>query len=80
MDDSQNARQLTAGEQFEGLNFNPSNNPDVQKVKVAAAAFMDALAEVRPADGPIVTQLVDKASIDLLSAQMFAVKAITWSL
>lgn len=74
-------RELTYGEKAVGLTFNPSNDPDVQAVKVAFAAAIDKIQKVRAKDatpsekGAMLTLAIRKAQ----SAQMWAVKAITWN-
>lgn len=73
-------RELTYGEKAVGLTFNPSNDPDVQEVKVAFAAAIDKIQEVRAKDttpsekGAMLTLAIREAQ----SAQMWAVKGITW--
>lgn len=45
-----NAEQtLTFGQKAVGLSFNPSNNPKVDELKKAAAAFIDLCNEMRTA-------------------------------
>ena len=76
-----NERQLTYGEKAVGLTFNPSNDPDVQEIKVAFAAAIDKVQEIRLKDttpsekGAMLTLAIREAQ----SAQMWAVKGTTWS-
>jgi hypothetical protein len=73
-------RELTYGEKAVGLTFNPSNDENVQKVKVAYAAIIDQLNDARAAteDGEQ-KRLFSVAITEAQTAQMWAVKAITWS-
>ena len=73
-------RELTYGEKAVGLTFNPSNDPDVQAVKVAFAEAIDKIQAVRAKDttasemGAMLTLAIREAQ----SAQLWAVKVITW--
>ena len=77
-------QELSFGEKLAGTTFNPSNDSDVDKVKQAAAKFMDAMNDARQnstvAAGAQMTynSIWDAAIIASLEAQMLAVKAITW--
>lgn len=73
-------RELTYGEKAVGLTFNPGNNPDVDACKREFAAIIDRMDELRVSGVP--TEVVRMASIAITeaqTAQMWAVKAITWS-
>jgi len=74
-------RELTFGERAVGLNFNPSGNVPVQQIKEKAADLIDCLNDYRNAteDGEIKRQL-SIAITDAQTAQMWAVKAVTWLL
>ena len=74
-----NDRALTYGERAVGLTFNPSNDADVQECKVAYAAIIDNLARLRDeaADGEK-KRLFSVAITEAQTAQMWAVKGITW--
>lgn len=82
--ENQAQRSLTYGEKMVGITFNPSNNPDVQKVKEQYAAIIDDLhahragidqaSEHTPHQVKFVESAIDKA----ITAQMAAVKAITY--
>jgi len=77
-----NKKELTYGEKAVGLTFNPSSNPEVQAIKVAFAAAIDKIQEERIKDttpsekGAMYTLAIREAQ----SAQMWAVKAVTWNL
>lgn len=77
---------LTYGQKAVGLTFNPSNNLEVQAVKVAYAAIIDSLndkiiallADINKAVNGEQVRLYKIAITEAQSAQMWAVKAITW--
>lgn len=74
------APQLTFGEKAVGLSFNPSNNPLVDAIKRQYADVIDMLntaREVTP-NGEVKRQL-SVAITETQTAQMWAVKAVTWS-
>lgn len=72
-------RELTFGEKAVGLTFNPSNDPIVQGVKEQFAAIIDSLHNQREAaTSGEVKRMLSVAITDAQSAQMWAVKAITW--
>lgn len=86
MDDQQDQRELTFGEKAVGLTFNPSNNPTVQDLKEKAAVFIDACQTIRAAqsqqdsNGKEIARMASVAITEAQTAQMWAVKAATWSL
>jgi hypothetical protein len=73
------AEQLTFGEKAVGLSFNPSGDPDVVKLKQAAADFIDVCQTLREA-----TQSSEKKRMYSIAithaqdAQMWGVKSVTW--
>ncbi len=72
---------MTYGEKAVGLTFNPSNDPKVQSVKEKFAAIIDELNNLRPEyDGKPneVSRMLAVAITEAQTAQMWAVKAITW--
>lgn len=74
-------RELTFGEKAVGLTFNPSNDENVQSIKVKFAAIIDELNNLKPAyDGKPneVSRMLAIAITDAQAAQMWAVKAVTW--
>lgn len=77
-------RTLTYGEKAVGLSFNPGNNPEVHAVKVAYAAIIDQLAVMRrdagDAEDSEKVRVLSIAITEAQTAQMWAVKAITWGL
>lgn len=85
MDNSENAeRELTFGEEAVGLTFNPSNDVLVQGIKDQFAAVIDSLNNQRMAEAEKVDPSKEKmrmfsiAITEAQTAQMWAVKAITW--
>ena len=67
------------GEQLVGIGFNPSNDPDVQKVKELAAEMAEILKRRYTEDrkGAVKSILFDHALGEILNAQMNVVKVIT---
>jgi hypothetical protein len=77
MDDTQ--RELTYGEKAVGLTFNPSNDEKVQKVKELYAEIIDLCNELRSEAGQGEKgRLLSVAITEAQTAQMWAVKGITW--
>lgn len=76
-DDAQ--RELTFGEKAVGLTFNPSGDPDVQAAKEAFAKAIDLCNNLRTAAGHGEKgRLLSIAITEAQTAQMWAVKGITW--
>lgn len=73
-------RELTFGEKAVGLTFNPSNNPDVDSCKRIFAQAIDQMHELRfkGSTSPEVARMASVAITEAQTAQMWAVKAITW--
>lgn len=72
---------LTFGEKAVGLSFNPANDPDVQKVKELFAAVIDFCNDRKSAyDGKPneKNRMLAIAITEAQTAQMWAVKAVTW--
>lgn len=67
---------LTKGEYVVGINFNPSNNLLVDRLKKLAADFIDEV-ETIPVDYPDQLRLKILAQNDMENAAMWAVKAAT---
>lgn len=71
--------QLTYGQKAVGLSFNPSQNTEVDKCKTLFANAIDQLNELRiSSTSPEVKRLCSVAITEAQSAQMWAVKALTW--
>lgn len=72
-------RELTFGERAVGLTFNPSNNAEVDACKRGFAAVIDQMADLRAkSQNPDVARMASVAITEAQTAQMWAVKAITW--
>lgn len=72
-------RELTYGELMVGLNFNPGGRDDVREVKEAFAGVIDKLHQIYLDTGDAnMLRLCDIAITQAQTAQMWAVKAITF--
>lgn len=76
-------RSLTFGEKAVGLTFNPSNMGDVDKLKTLYAQIIDHMDDFRRGyitrgDNPEMVRLCSIAITEAQTAQMWAVKAVTW--
>lgn len=76
------SRPLTYGERAVGLTFNPSNDPDVQEIKEAFARVIDLCNNLRTPNTPGMpnekARMLSIAITEAQTAQMWAVKGITW--
>lgn len=72
-------QELTFGQKAVGLKFNPSGSTEVDKAKLIAAAAIDQLHDLRNKAGQGQQgRHASTAITDYETAQMRAVKAITW--
>lgn len=76
-------KDLSFGEKLAGTTFNSSADSDVDKIKQAAAVFMNAIHDLRKWPGMnaeivMLDDMLKHAEFTALEAQMLAVKAITW--
>lgn len=76
-------RQQTFGEKAVGLSFNPSGMSDVDKLKKLYAEIIDHMDDFRKGyiargDNPEMVRLCSIAITEAQTAQMWAVKAVTW--
>lgn len=74
-------RELTFGEKAVGLTFNPSNDPLVQGIKEQFASVIDGLNSQRKLyteSNDFRARLFETAIENSITAQMYAVKGITW--
>jgi hypothetical protein len=73
-------RPLSFGERAVGLQFNPSNQTAVYRCKAGYASLIDQLEARRQSttDGEV-KRLCSVAITEAQGAQMWAVKALTWS-
>ena len=72
------SREMTYGEKAVGLTFNPSNDPKVQKVKELYAEIIDIVNNCYDANPSEKERLAKVAITEAQTAQMWAVKAITY--
>ncbi len=71
--------QLSFGEKSVGLSFNPGGNPKVEQIKREFAQSIDTLNDLRNAtDSDEVKRMLSIAITEVQTAQMWAVKAVTW--
>ena len=72
-------REMTFGEKAVGLTFNPGNSLEVHSLKVNFANIIDDLNDMRTeTENPETKRMLSIAITDLQTAQMWAVKAVTW--
>lgn len=71
---------LTFGQKLTGVNYSGNEDEGVTKIREAAAAFADVVAEVNGSSDVDSFQqtLFDDVIKQILIAQMTAVKAATW--
>lgn len=74
-----NPQELSYGEKLVGVKFNPSQNPEVDQVKALCAQVIDLIRNRAVLTGGVQETLINRATNDLLEAQMMAVKALTWT-
>lgn len=76
---SENGRPMTYGEKAVGLTFNPSGDSTVDELKRLYAKIIDICDSGREHDArPEAKRLYSVAITDAQTAQMWAVKAVTW--
>ena len=77
---TQEQRQLTFGEKAVGLTFNPSNDDAVAQCKAAFAIVINQMNDLRysTSSNPEIARMCSIAITEAQTAQMWAVKAITW--
>ncbi len=73
-------REMTFGEKAVGTSFNPGGMPAVTEAKAAFAKCIDLMNDLRTTtDNPEIKRMASVAITEAQTAQMWAVKAITWS-
>ena len=76
---SEEQRELTYGEKAVGLTFNPNNDDAVAQCKSEFARVIDRMNDLRnSSDNSEVKRMASVAITEAQTAQMWAVKAITW--
>jgi len=78
-DNATTAREFTFGEIAVGLQFNPSNNKQVNEIKEHYAAIIDLLNDDRGENRDERARLASVAITEAQGSQMWAVKAVTWT-
>lgn len=74
-----NEQKPTYGEKAVGLTFNPSNSDDVSACKAGFAILINMMNDLRNStDNDEVKRMCSVAITEAQTAQMWAVKAITW--
>ena len=72
-------KEMSYGEKAVGLTFNPSNNAEVDACKREFAAVIDRMNALRNrTTSEEVMRMASVAITEAQTAQMWAVKAITW--
>ena len=72
-------RLFSFGEKAVGLNFNPSGDDAVLKIKEKYASIIDQLNDLRNSNtGSEVKRMCSTAITEAQTSQMWAVKALTW--
>lgn len=72
-------REMTFGEKAVGLTFNPGGHPLVNAIKEQFASTIDTMNTAREAtEKPEVKRMLSIAITEAQTAQMWAVKAVTW--
>lgn len=72
-------RELTFGEKTCGVDFNPGGNEQVHAMKKVFALMVDRLNQQREeSTNQEVKRMFSVAITELQTAQMWAVKAVTW--
>lgn len=73
------SNELTFGMRAVGKTFNPSNSPDVDLCKNLFASTIDQMHALREnSTDPEVKRMASIAITEAQTAQMWAVKALTW--
>ena len=70
--------ELTFGQLAVGLRFNPSEKSSVDVCKQGFANIIDQINDLRNTTGGEVARLCSVAITECQTAQMWAVKALTW--
>lgn len=68
----------TYGERAVGSSFNPSNDDAVSVIKSQYAAIIDTMNDLRNRSSGEKARLASVAITEAQTAQMWAVKALTW--
>jgi hypothetical protein len=70
---------MSYGEKAVGLTFNPSGDPDVEEIKFAYAKIITQMDRLRTTtESGEAKRIASIAITEAQTAQMWAVKALTW--
>lgn len=72
-------RELTFGGKAVGLSFNPSANENVNRIKGLCAELIDFMHSFTHGENQEVIRMAKIAITELQTAQMWAVKTVTWN-
>jgi len=73
-------KELTHGQKLCGVNFNPTQDPLIADIKQRYADIADILIdEVEKSDSSGRVHVLQLAVNELITAQMWAIKAVTWT-
>ena len=73
-------QEMTFGEKACGVSFNPNGNHHVDAIKKSFAAIIDDLNLLKgTTDNAEIKRMLSVAITEAQTAQMWAVKAVTWS-
>lgn len=75
---SADQKTLTFGQKAAGVSFNPGGHEAVNSIKSKSAALIDELNDLRRTTTGEAARYLSTAITNLETAQMFAVKAVTW--
>lgn len=79
MEGMEQTKELTYGQKAVGISFNVGGNPDVDRCKQLFANVIDQLDALRKtSESSEVKRMCSIAITEAQTAQMWAVKAITW--
>lgn len=80
LNDRDTKRPVTFGERAVGITFNPNQSLEVLELKRMQAEFIDRCNDLRAGteDGEV-KRMLSIAITEAQSAQMWSVKAVTWS-
>lgn len=73
-------KELSFGQKACGVSFNPGGNPHVDTIKQKFADIVDYINTARESSNdPEVKRMASLAITEAQTAQMWAVKAVTWN-
>ena len=76
--ESHERQELTYGQKLIGIDFNPSGDPNITKVKQLAADMADVLHDNCNCESEQGKLIYEQASVAILQAQMLVIKSLTF--